>query len=349
MRNFTIYLVFVVCLFVSKMAAQQIPTFEERAKEIAVKIETITKEEKAALKVQVEAVNNQLVNGDITKEEADSRKRKLAEATAINIESKVAMAEDDLKILVQEKVDGKILENDTLRKHKFTWNWSSKKKDTINYAKRSESRTTSQFVFAIGMNNLVTDGQVAHSDYKYPGSRFYEWGTSYNTRLMKNNNLLHLKYGLSVMYNDLRATDNRMFVDNGKETTLETNAVHMKDSRFRNVNLVVPFHLEFDFSGKKEVDGKTIFKTHQTFRFGIGGYAGVNLKSKQIIKYDIEGYKSKEVTKGGFNTNDFIYGLSTYIGYKETSLYLKYDLNPLFKDNAIKQNNVSLGIRFDIN
>ena len=53
--------------------------------------------------------------------------------------------------------------------------------------------------------------------------------------------------------------------------------------------------------------------------------------------------------KGDFNVNDFIYGASTYIGYKGTSLYLKYDLNPMFKDNAIKQNNISLGIRFDIN
>jgi len=41
--------------------------------------------------------------------------------------------------------------------------------------------------------------------------------------------------------------------------------------------------------------------------------------------------------------------LSTYIGYRETSLYLKYDLNPLFQNNAIKQNNISLGVRFDLN
>jgi len=29
-------------------------------------------------------------------------------------------------------------------------------------------------------------------------------------------------------------------------------------------------------------------------------------------------------------------------------LYLKYDLNPLFKDNVIDQNNISLGLRFDL-
>ncbi|MGK4567020.1 hypothetical protein [Flavobacterium sp. 3HN19-14] len=190
--------------------------------------------------------------------------------------------------------------------------------------------------------------QLAHSDYKYAGSHFYEWGTTWNTRIMKNNNLLHAKYGISVMYNNLRPTDNRYFVDNGNETTLETSAIDLKDSRFRNVYIAVPVHLEFDFSGSKTVDGNTTFKTHQSFRLGVGGYAGVNVKSKQILKTDEDGYKNRDVTKGSFNVNDFIYGVSAYVGYKDMSLYMKYDLNPLFKDNAIDQNNISFGVRWDL-
>lgn len=151
------------------------------------------------------------------------------------------------------------------------------------------------------------------------------------------------------MYNNLRPTDNRLFVDNGSQTDLVANPLDMKESRFRNVNLVLPVHLEFDFTKSEVRDGKAVFRTHKGLRYGIGGFVGVNVKSKQIVKYDINDYKSSEVTKGSFNTNDFIYGLSTYIGYKETSLYLKYDLNPLFKDNVIDQNNISLGIRFDLN
>ncbi len=344
MRNFTIYLALLACLFASKMVGQE--TFESRARTLAAKIESITADEKAALKTEVEAVNNQLINGTITKDEADSKKKKLAEARAINIESRVAAVEEELKTLVQDKVDGKI-KDDTIRKHKFTWHWK-KEKDSIRNSGGQE-RTTSQFVFAMGANNLVTDGAVAGSDYRYWGSHFYEWGFTYNTRLAKNNNLLHLKYGLSLMYNNLRPTDNRMFVDNGEQTDLVTNPVNMRDSRFRNVNLVLPVHLEFDFTKKQERDGKPVFRTHESFRFGVGGYVGVNVKSKQILKYDIDGYKSREITKGSFNTNDFIYGVSTYIGYKETSLYVKYDLSPLFKDNAIKQNNISLGIRWDLN
>ncbi len=79
MRNFTIYLGALLCLFASRLSAQDIgkkeermnQTFEYRARLIAEKIENITKEEKAALKVEVEAVNQELEKGLITKEQAD--------------------------------------------------------------------------------------------------------------------------------------------------------------------------------------------------------------------------------------------------------------------------------------
>ena len=108
-------------------------------------------------------------------------------------------------------------------------------------------------------------------------------------------------------------------------------------------------HLEFDFS-KTITDGdKKIFKSHKGARFGIGGFVGVNTNSKQFMRYNQDGHKISVKDKGDFNVNDFTYGLSTYIGYKQTSLYLKYDLNPMFKNNAVDQNNISLGIRFDWN
>ena len=113
MRNFTIYLAALFCLFASKMLSQE--TFEERAKKIALNIENITNEEKAALKLEVEAVNNQLENGTITQEEADDKKKVLAEARAINIESRVAKEQEKLNDLIQEKVDGKISENDSIK------------------------------------------------------------------------------------------------------------------------------------------------------------------------------------------------------------------------------------------
>ncbi|QBZ96738.1 coiled-coil domain-containing protein [Flavobacterium sangjuense] len=352
MKNFTLYLAVAACLVASKLSAQE--TFEDKAKAIAVKIENITKEEKAALKVELETVNKDLENNVITKAQADQKKLELAEIRSKNIETRISQAQEELKDLVKQKVDGKIAESYnhdrfviSFSKHKTTEKYK-RWKDSIRNA--SERRTTTQFVFAAGVNNLVTDKAVAHSDYRYWGSHFYEWGFTSNTRLFKNDNLLHLKYGFSVMYNNLRPTDNRLFVVNGDQTNLETSSVNLKDSRFRNVYVTLPVHLEFDFTKTKtNAEGKKIFRTHEGVRFGIGGYAGFRVKSKQILKFSDEGHDVTVKEKGGFNTNDFIYGVSTYLGYGATSLYLKYDLNPLFKDNAVKQNNISLGVRFDLN
>jgi hypothetical protein len=116
------------------------------------------------------------------------------------------------------------------------------------------------------------------------------------------------------------------------------------------VYLVAPLHLEFDFSKNKTREGKAFFKSHESVRIGIGGYAGFRLKSKQFQKFeDTYGNDITVKEKGDFNVNNFIYGVSAYIGYKETSLYVKYDLNPIFENNVVKQNNISLGVRFDFN
>ncbi|HEX8016556.1 MAG TPA: hypothetical protein VF465_15110, partial [Flavobacterium sp.] len=207
MKNFTIYLVILVFLFVSKVLGQE--TFESKAKQIANKIEKITKEEKETLKKEVEVINVQLSNGVITREQAEKRKKELAEARAVIIEEKVTLTQNELNDLVQQKVDGKLKEQDSTKKNRLIihWDrndWNNKNgKDSI----RGEKRTTSQFVFAMGLNNIIADGELQDSNYKFMGSHFYEWGFTYNSRLIKNYNLLHAKYGLSLMYNNIRPTN----------------------------------------------------------------------------------------------------------------------------------------------
>jgi hypothetical protein len=346
MRNFTIYLALMLCLFATKLMAQD--TFVSRAKAIAEKIETITKEEKATLKKEVEEVNQQLQNGSITKEQADAKKNALAEARATIIENKVNAAKEELRDLVQQKVDGKLQngDNDSYLGLKFSRGNDSLKKY------KGESRNTSQFVLAFGANNLATDGAIANSDFRYLRSTFFEWGITNNYRLSKTSNLLHLKYGFSWMYNTLNATENRYFVPNGDQTVFATYPTHLrkKDTYFRNVFVTIPVHLEFDFSKTKaDKDGNKIFRSHEGFRVGLGGFVGYNTNSKQFLSYEVDGYRINERQKGNWNVNDWNYGLSAYVGWGEVSLYAKYDLNPMFKNNTVDQHNVSLGLRLDLN
>jgi hypothetical protein len=347
MQKIILYISIALLTLVNTVCAQE-KTFEQKAKEIAVQIKTIAEEEKRALKSEVEALDKAVELGKMTKEEAATLKAKIAEERAKNIETKIAAQEKALRDLVNGNVNEEE-SNDSLKKNSFAIPGGFKSK---NYDKnKSENRTTSQAVFAGGYNNLVTDGAVANSQFGYGRSGFYEWGVTWNTRLSNNSNLLHLKYGVGFMYNQLHATDNRVFADINNQTVLVDAGVETKAKRtyFKNVYFVVPMHLEFDFSKTKMVDDKKVFKSHTGARFGIGGFVGVNTNSKQFIEYEQNGYKFKEKQKGDFNVNDFTYGLSTYIGYRASSLYLKYDLNPIFKNNPVDQNNISLGLRFDWN
>ncbi|HSD13439.1 MAG TPA: hypothetical protein VLB74_02185 [Flavobacterium sp.] len=342
MQKIIFYVVATLCFFISKVTAQE--TFEQRAKEISNNIENITKEEKKALKEHVEEVNEQLQAGKITQDEADKRKIELATEHAKNIERRVAYEQEQLNILVQERVDGKL--KDTIKiKKKYTITFPES-----NYHKKTK-RTTSQFVFAFGVNNLVTNGAIANSDFGYWRSTFYEWGITGRTRLGQEDSALHFKYGFSFMYNTLHATDNRYFVDKGEETVLETYPVNLIDNKtyFKNVFFAIPLHLEFDFSKKREIDGKMYRRSHDGFRFGTGGFIGINTNSKQFLRYEVDGYEIKERQKGDWNVNEFTYGLSTYVGYRNLSLYVKYDLQPMFENNAVDQHNASLGLRFDFN
>jgi len=346
MKTITFYVVAALCLLVTKLNAQE--TFEERVAGIANNIERITKQQKDSLKIEVEQVNKLLDSKSISSEEAAKRKEDLAEKRAERIEKLVEIEEEKLDELVKDKVEGKISAADSTGTKKFKFSFATKK-DTCCDKERSYRRTTSQFVFAIGVNRLVTDDKINNDSFKWR-SDFYEWGMSWNTRVFKNNNLLHLKYGLSLQYNNLRPENNQIFTttDDG-QTILEDSGMELEMSRFRYVNLVVPMHLEFDLTKKQTNGDRTYFPSHKSVRLGLGGYAGMNVKEKQILRYEENDHDVKHKEKGDFNVNDFVYGVSAYLGYGQVSLYAKYDLQPVFQNNTVDSNNLSLGIRFDFN
>ncbi|OIQ22541.1 MAG: hypothetical protein BM557_00715 [Flavobacterium sp. MedPE-SWcel] len=347
MKTFTFYVIALLCLLTSEINAQ---TFEERVSEISKNIEDITKQEKELLKIEVERVNKMLDDNEITYEEAETRKKEYATQRAKNIETRVTLENEKLTQLVKDKVAGKV-ENTKTTKKKYNFSVGNTPLVGLkgeNSKKRYSQRTTTQFVFAFGINRLESDGDIDNDNYKWR-SDFYEWGVTWNTRIFEENNFLHAKYGLSLQYNNLRPDDNKMFVNEGGKTFLADSGLDIKVARLRYVNLVVPAHLEFDFTKKKDRGDWVSFPSHRSFRVGLGGYAGVNVKEKQILKYREDGHRKKRKAKGGFNVSDFVYGVSAYVGYGETSLYVKYDLQPVFSNNDVDQNNLSLGVRFDFN
>jgi hypothetical protein len=313
--------------------------------------ERVVSEEKDVLKTEVEGINKRQENGAISEAEATVLKQNAAEKHALNIENRLAIIDNKIALLKRND-DVEVLTEDEDR---FVLRISSDKDDEPfifigknNKARVYDKRTTSDFVLAVGFNNVITDGGLGDDTYKLAGSRFAEIGWAWKTRVFKETNWLRIKYGFSFQFNGLKPTDNRFLVDTGSETVLETFPLDLKKSKFRVDNLVIPLH--FEFGPSKKIDKESYFRysTHNQIKIGIGGYGGVKLGARQKLRYKDMGQTVEEKQKGDFNTNNFIYGVSAYIGWRDTALYVKYDLNTIFKDNPVEQRNISLGLRFDM-
>lgn len=328
---------------------------ENKALETLQKAKTeVVDQEKEILKREVETINTQLANGTITTEEAADKKQAAAEKSALNIENRIAII--DNKIALLERNGTTSLNGDNIFSINIGQNdngmdgvWGISVKGDPNYTPKYDRRTTSQFVFSFGLNNAIIDGQsLSDSPYKVAGSRYAEIGLAWSTRVFKESNLLRFRYGVSFQFNGLKPTDNRYFVDTGAETELQDFGLDLDKSKFRMDNVVVPIH--FELGGSKKIEKENYFRydTNRSFKVGFGGYAGINMGSRQKLKFTNEvGENVKQKLKASYNTNNFIYGLSAYIGYGDISLYAKYDLNTIFKDNPTEQRNVSLGVRWD--
>ncbi|WP_268224854.1 porin family protein [Sinomicrobium oceani] len=359
------YVTYVILLLIAQnLCAQtlsQKDSLDLRARErvleaIDVRKERVVEEEKAKLKKEVEHIRELEDRGEISAGEARAKKEEEARKTALNIENKMAVLNNKRALVERGEEKGwEYLESSTIGigiGNNYDGNGSrflgvrfeNKRKD-----KKYDRRTYSDIVVAVGFNNALTEGESLNdSPYKTGGSRFFELGWQWKTRVFKNSNAVRLSYGLSFQSNGLKPKDNMYFEKEGEETSLQTYPYRLKKSKFRQDNLVIPVFFEFGPSRRVQHDEYFRYSTRKKFRIGLGGYAGLNLTSRQKLRYDREGSTGREKIKDDYNTNNFVYGLAAYAGIGGTSLYLKYDLNPIFKEPNIKQNNISLGLRFEL-
>ncbi len=327
----------------------------DAVQELTAQKERVINTEKEALKKDVESINERLINNEITRDEAQKLKEDAAKGHALNIENRIAIIDNKIALLERNgwknvnTEDPKIFiglntqeENaDVILGLKI----NTGKERTVKY----DRRTSSNLVLAFGLNNVIVDGQsLDDSDYKIAGSRFFELGWAWKTRVFKTSNFLRLKYGISYTSNGLKPTDNRFFVENGDQTELQTFGLELDKSKFRMDNIVVPLHFEFGPSRVEKTEKSIRYYTARKFRIGLGGYVGANISTRQKLKYKENGDRIKDKIKRDYNTSDLIYGLSTYVGFGDMSIYAKYDVSPIFKNAEIDQNNVSLGLRFDL-
>ncbi|MGJ8684915.1 MAG: hypothetical protein ACSHWW_09845 [Nonlabens sp.] len=207
--------------------------------------------------------------------------------------------------------------------------------------------TNTKFIVGFGFNQALGDGNGIGDDYRFWGSGVFDLGLEFSTRLKKEDDCLRFNYGLTMRVQSLRINDNKVFSTFNNVTDLQDAGFDIDRSRFTQVSILAPLHLEF---GSRELknyeDGIKRYGGDKPFVVGVGGYVGLVSTSSQEVKYEREGRDVTSTLTNDFEVNNFQYGLSAYAGWNDMQLFATYGLNDIFKNSPVQQQYVTLGIRF---
>lgn len=204
---------------------------------------------------------------------------------------------------------------------------------------------------AFGVGNVAVDGAFANSEFGYIRSNYVEVGIAARTPFSKNSNKWGVRYGLGLKYNGLATTHNQEFVLKGNQTDTDISVKNLRKNYayFRNTYVTIPISLDFTTTTKTYNEANRRFTAKDGLNFGLGGYIGYNINSKQDLRYNnADNYKIYEQQKGDWNVNNFQYGLMAYAGQDNFKLVFKYDLSPVFSNNTVDQNYWSIGFQFGL-
>ncbi|QLG43961.1 hypothetical protein [Costertonia aggregata] len=365
----------VLFMLISQISSAQQNEREQTISLLRQQIKSIEKEEKEALRKQVEDINSLLENGVLDVEAANNLKLKAAQERSRRITDRKSVLLKTIAFLEKSEENQKsdnveiFLDVDTYSKENegiqmSLTNISTNTPNNTSPVQKTQqdqqnvivkNPTTLDLVFATGLNNTISDGISWQDiedelDYEFYSSRFLEIGLALKTPLFKKNGI-RLKYGLSLQWNELESNGNRFFGVTDNQTALQEFPSLLRESNFVMTNLVVPVQLEFGPTKKKRNHKNTYYSSSNQFKIGVGGYVGINLRTRQRLEYtSIAGQRRFYVAEviDDYQVNNQIYGLSGYVGIGAFSLYGKYDLNSIFENGVKDEQFVSVGIRLDL-
>ncbi|WP_347159221.1 outer membrane beta-barrel protein [Pontibacter chitinilyticus] len=214
-------------------------------------------------------------------------------------------------------------------------------RDSARTAYKEEHPKTTKFDFDVdlGLNNFVnTNSQEVVPDLKPFGSKYVSLNMHLNSQIGGRKSPLHLVSGFEFAFNNYMFEKNYVVEDVNDFTIFRREMeVDYEKSKLTHSSVNVPLMPVLQFKRENGKDGFTI---------GAGGFVGYRLGSHAKLKYEEDGNTQKDKIRSNYNLQDFQYGLEGVVGYGSLNLFVKYNMNDLFKDNRGPQVNVvSFGIR----
>ena len=325
--------------------------------------ERIKNEVKEELKDNIKTINKKLDEREITQDKAEKQKKKIAEQKAKNIGERQEIARLFFQYAQRNNMDNICEIELPVRKEDYEeWVCHIENKESENKgwpfdwpqltnSGEEYSVVHSRLILGFGFNNTFTeDDFLSNNNYDNFSSRYFEIGWEWSRRILKEANWFRFNYGLSFQFNGFKQDNDFIFVENGKQTELQDSGRDLDKSKFRMTNIIIPLHIELNNSMKvkKPDTAKRRTFTQPDFKFGFGGFLGINTANMQKLKYEQNGNDFKLKEKGDFNVERFLFGLSTYVGFDDVQLFGQYNLNPVFSDNSTNEHNFQIGIRLEL-
>lgn len=175
-----------------------------------------------------------------------------------------------------------------------------------------------------GGSSFITDGP---EELDFWRSHVFDFGFGGKTRVGSPYSKFYIKWGGEFSFNGFRLLENNTLQKdaNGDVVIQADSGKAVDKSKYNIAYFSVPVMLQLDFSDVGQMD--------ESFTIGVGGYAGVRLSSRRVLRYSTPQYSEiKEDIKGDLNTNQFRYGVMAQIGWDAFKITAKYDLNSFFKE-----------------
>lgn len=330
-KRYTIIISLLFLILSNKGIAQEQDVFSQRIHQVSVQIDSIVSHNKDLLKKEIETIERSRASGEITLEEYEAMKMSKSEFYAVEIEKAVTDKENEIKDILQQKIDGNLKPDAGLLQSME--------------ADLAEKRTMLDVSYNIGING-VNDKK---SEFELAGTVALE--ISGRTKIWKNNPHYFINYGIGFNANYLKPKNDYVLIEDGNQSILVDSGRPLKQSRLDIGTFRLPFLFEYDFASssavKKVHPQVPILNSRQSFFMGVGGYIGFtgHKSITQVVRYEEGGKEYVDRHTGNRNINTFLYGVQAQIGYKYVSLYFDYQLNPLFKSNPDSQHIYTVGLK----
>lgn len=275
------------------------------------------------------------------KSDASDTEKVTVTVQEVDQDGKVKKERHEIRIGKKIKIDVDIEEDgDTT---KIGVNTSDDEEEKVE--KKKYKATRFNFDMDLGLNTFVNTDETSNSelseftpDLKPLGSRFVGLNMHLVSQLGGQKSPLYLVSGIEFAFNNFMFDKNYVIQDQDNLTRFaKIDNIEYEKSKLAMSSINVPLMPMLKFNRKNDNDG---------FHIGAGGFAGYRLGAHSKLKYEDDGNSRKDKDRSNFNLSDFQYGLTGVVGYNNLTMFVKYNMNPLFKENrGADVNVVSFGIR----